>query len=62
MADYMENWEGQFIAWILFLCMLLHAMTGYSLFLLSDIVDENERRLEQLEQMHEQVEEIKDSA
>lgn len=57
MDGYMEDWEGRFISWILFLCILMHGMTAYSLFRLSDIVDENERRLEQLEQIHhEQVE------
>lgn len=55
----MDDWEVRNLSWILFLFICLNAMMGYSLVCLSEQVDKNERRLEQ---MHEQLEEIKDSA
>ena len=45
----------------LLLCVMLGLI--WLLFVILSIeIDKNERRLEQLEQMHEQLEEIKDSA
>lgn len=53
----MDDWESRILTWILLLSIFLHSITGYSLFCLSEQVDKNERRLEQLEQIHhEQVE------
>ena len=58
----MDDWEFRHLSWIFFLFICLNWVLLAFMVCLSAQVDKNERRLEQLEQMHEQLEEIKDSA